>query len=359
MKISVKDRFLLQTGVKHCFSDLKIYQGGILVAVSIKNYEKALAGARCIIQNWIEAKENEVLHFITDENHIREADIFELAAFECGVVPKITILSSDGVQSGEVIEKMKNTMYYSDVIIGATHYSFITTEAVDYALKKGSRFLSFPMHTNDNSSIFEREFIRMRPKTAKKTGRPVADKITKSERVVVTTKKGTNVAFCVKDRKAGIFAGSCTGRGRVASSSFEVYVPIVETMTNGAVIADGSLGYLGAIKSPIELVFEAGYLVEINGKEDATRLKRYMESFNDKEIYCAAELGIGLNTKSKCEGVCYIEDESTYGTFHIGFGRNIALGGNHEAKGHFDIVTHKPDITADDIILMNEGELVF
>ena len=38
---------------------------------------------------------------------------------------------------------------------------------------------------------------------------------------------------------------------------------------------------------------------------------------------------------------------------------NIALGGNHEAKGHFDIVTHKPDITADDIILMNEGELVF
>ena len=335
------------------------YQGGIFVAVSIKNDEKALAGARCIIQNWIEAKENEVLHFITDENHIREADIFELAAFECGVVPKITILSSDGVQSGEVIEKMKNTMYYSDVIIGATHYSFITTEAVDYALKKGSRFLSFPMHTNDNSSIFEREFIRMRPKTAKKMGRPVADKITKSERVVVTTKKGTNVAFCVKDRKAGIFVGSCTGRGRVASSSFEVYVPIVETMTNGVVIADGSLGYLGAIKSPIELVFEAGYLVEINGKEDASRLKRYMESFNDKGIYCAAELGIGLNTKSKCEGVCYIEDESTYGTFHIGFGRNIALGGNHEAKGHFDIVTHKPDITADDIILMNEGELVF
>ena len=329
------------------------------MAVSIKDNEKALAGARCIIQNWIEAKENEVLHFITDENHIKEAEIFELAAFECGVIPKITILSSDGVQSGEVIEKMKGTMYYSDVIIGATHYSFITTEAVEYALKKGSRFLSFPMHTNDNSSIFEREFIRMRPKTAKKMGRPVADKITKSERVVVTTKKGTNVAFCVKDRKAGIFAGSCTGRGRVASSSFEVYVPIVETMTNGVVIADGSLGYLGAIKNPIELVFENGYLVEINGKEDALRLKKYMESFGDKEIYCAAELGIGLNTKSKCEGVCYIEDESTYGTFHIGFGRNIALGGNHEAKGHFDIVTHKPDIIADDIILMNEGELVF
>ena len=329
------------------------------MGVNIVDEEKALGGARCIIQNWIEAKENEVLHFITDENHIREADIFELAAFECGVVPKITILSSDGVQSGEVIEKMKNTMYYSDVIIGATHYSFITTEAVDYALKKGSRFLSFPMHTNDNSSIFEREFIRMSPKDAKRMGKPLAGKITKADKVVVKTKKGTNVAFSARARKAGIFAGSCTKRGGVASSSFEVYVPIVETMTNGVVIADGSLGYLGAIKNPIELVFENGYLVEINGKEDALRLKKYMESFGDKEIYCAVELGIGLNTKSKCEGVCYIEDESTYGTFHIGFGRNIALGGNHEAKGHFDIVTHKPDIIADDIILMNEGELVF
>ena len=71
-------------------------------------FDKALAGARCIIQNWIEAKENEVLHFITDENHIEEGKVFEIAAFECGVIPKITILSSDGVQSGEVIEKMKN-----------------------------------------------------------------------------------------------------------------------------------------------------------------------------------------------------------------------------------------------------------
>ncbi len=324
----------------------------------IKDKEKALAGARCIIQNWIETKESEVLHFITDEYHVEEADIFESAAFECGAVPKISILSMDGVQSGEVIEKMKNTMYYSDVIVGATHYSFVTTEAVDFALKKGSRFLSFPMHTNDGSSIFEREFIRMSPKAAKKMGKPVAQRITDADKVLVKTKNGTNVVFSVKDRKAGIFAGSCTRKRKVASSSFEVYVPIVETVTEGRVIADGSLGYLGKINEPIELIFEAGYLVEINGGEDAAGLKKYMESFGDREIYCAAELGIGLNTKSKCEGICYIEDESTYGTFHIGFGRNIALGGRHEAKGHFDIVTYSPDIYADKDLIIKNGEFI-
>ena len=102
-------------------------------------------------------------------------------------------------------------MYYSDAIIGATHYSFITTKAVDYALKKGSRF------TNDNSSIFEREFIRMSPKVANRMGKPLAEKITKADIVVVKTKKGTNVAFGIAGRRAGIFAGSCTKRGRVAS----------------------------------------------------------------------------------------------------------------------------------------------
>ena len=40
----------------------------------IKDKENALAGARCIIQNWLEAKESEVIHFITDESHKKEAD---------------------------------------------------------------------------------------------------------------------------------------------------------------------------------------------------------------------------------------------------------------------------------------------
>ena len=328
------------------------------MVVSVGNELRELEGARCIIQNWTEARGGEVVHFITDENHAKEADIFERAALECGVTAKITILSSEGVQSGEVIEELKSTMYYSDVIIGATHYSFVTTKAVDFALKKGSRFLSFPMHTNDGSSIFEMEFIRMSPKLAEKMGEPMARAITRGSEVRITTPKGTDVTFGIKNRKAGIFAGRCHKRRKIASSSFEVYVPIVETVTEGRVIADGSLGYLGKIGKPVELIFEKGYLVEINGGDDAKRLRKYMKGFNDSEIYCAAELGIGLNTKSQCRGICYIEDESTYKTFHIGFGRNIALGGSHEAKGHFDIVTYYPSIYVDENIIMRDGEII-
>ena len=75
-------------------------------------------------------------------------------------------------------------------------------------------------------------------------------------------------------------------------------------------------------------------------------------------MYVAAELGIGTNVKARCAGRSYIEDECAYGTFHIGMGRNIALGGRHYANGHFDLVIREPDILADGKEVMRNGVLV-
>ena len=101
-------------------------------------------GARIIVERWLNAKPNDVLHFITDETKLREAKAFITAAENCGAVPKITILSSDSIQSGASIEKIRKIMSYATAIIGATNYSFITTNAVSYALHHGARFLSLP-----------------------------------------------------------------------------------------------------------------------------------------------------------------------------------------------------------------------
>lgn len=91
---------------------------------------------------------------------------------------------------------------------------------------------------------------------------------------------------------------------------------------------------------------------------EGERLKEYMSDFHDPGIYVASELGIGLNSYAKCRGNSYIEDESAYGTFHIGVGRNIALGGVHEANGHFDIVAGRPDIYADNRRIIERGKII-
>ena len=313
-------------------------------------------GARIIVENWIHAQPDDVIHFITDETKLREAEAFMYATRHTGAIPKLTVLPADSVQAGDSIEQMRSIMSYATAIVGATNYSFITTNAVAYALRQGARFLSLPLSTNDGGSLLEQDFIKMDPKVAARIGRPMLRCLRSSDTVHITTKLGTDITFDIRHRKPGIFNGVTARPGVCASASFEVYIPPVETETNGRVILDGSMGYIGLVKQPLELGFEKGYLTYIEPTPDGKKLKAFLEDFGDPEMYCAAELGIGLNQISRCRGASYIEDESAYGTFHIGFGRNLALGGDHNAAGHFDIVVHNPTIITGRSVLMKEGE---
>lgn len=315
-------------------------------------------GARIIVQHWLHVKREEVVHLITDETKLREAKAFENACAIHGAILKTTIIPSTSVQSAEKIEEMKEIMSYADVIIGATNYSFITTNAVSYALKKGAKFLSLPLSTNNGQCLLEEEFIKMSPTKVGIMALPLLFKLRYSKKVRITTDLGTDITFDISNRKPGLFNGSTTRPGMCASASFEVYIPPVETKTTGKVVLDGSMGYIGLVDEPVEIIFKDGYINSIENNSSGKRLKEFIESFGDKEMYCAAELGIGLNQISKCAGKSYIEDESTYSTFHIGLGRNLALGGSHEAKGHFDIVTHNPTIYTDLGYVMKNGKIV-
>lgn len=312
-------------------------------------------GARIVVERWLQAKRDDVLHFIVDENGQREAEALSCAAEACGAVPKVSVLDSGSVQSGDRVEEMRKIMSYANAIVGATSDSFITTNAVTYALRHGARFLSLPLSTNDGSSLLEQDFVRMNPLRAALLAQPLLYALRRAETVRVTTALGTDLTLSVRGRKPGLFNGVAARAGVCASASFEVYVPPVETQTNGTIVLDGSMGYIGLVEKPVALTFEHGYLTHIEDTPDGRRLRAYIERFNDPEMYCAAEFGIGLNQLSRCRGRSYIEDESTYGTFHIGFGRNLALGGQHDAAGHFDIVPLRPTITDGETTIMREG----
>ena len=91
------------------------------------------------MEHWFHAQPDDVIHFITDETKLREAEAFIHATRRIGAVPKLTVLPADSIQAGDSIEQMRNIMSYATAIVGATNYSFITTNAVDYALRHSSR----------------------------------------------------------------------------------------------------------------------------------------------------------------------------------------------------------------------------
>ena len=316
-------------------------------------------GVSIILHDWLGVRRDELIHFVTDETHLRELEAVSRWAYGADAILKTTVLPHHLVQSGEIIEKMSDIFSNENVIIGATDYSFITTNAVRKAVKNGARFLSLPLSCSDGSSLIENDFITMDPKVALKDARKILKAMEKKKIVRVTTEKGTNMCFEIHGRQAGYFNGQARKKGETASSSFEVFVAPIEDKTRGTLILDASFGYIGLVKNPCKIVFEKGKIVSCESKgNDAKKLMDYIKSFKSENMYRPGELGIGLNRISKTRGVSYIEDESAYHTFHIGMGRNYGLGGKQDAAGHFDLVTNDPTIEVDGKIIMKNGDLI-
>ena len=87
-------------------------------------------GVSIILHDWLNVRKDESIHFITDETHMREAEAFERWAYGADANLKTTILNSQLVQKGDIIESMTDVFCKEDVIIGATDFSFITTNAI-------------------------------------------------------------------------------------------------------------------------------------------------------------------------------------------------------------------------------------
>lgn len=320
---------------------------------------KLSRGAKIVVDRWLEIKAKEALLIVTCEKHKREAEEIMHYARQRHAEVEILSFPDQKGQVGHYFDEHEDAFDAYDVIIGATTHSLVTTRAVKRAIERGSRFLSLPLSTNDGRSMLEYDFLLMDTKISKRMGDYLVQMLNQTDRIRVVTEAGTDLTFGKQGRDAKFFNGSTTLCNGYASSSFEVYVPIEETKTNGVGYVDASLGYIGLTEESVRLTLSEGRITAIEENETGLKLKSYLEAFQDEGMYVAGEFGIGLNTHSNCSGHCYIEDESAYGTFHIGFGRNIALGGIHHAKAHFDLVFHKPDIYAGDIRIMKQGKIEY
>lgn len=325
-------------------------------------YENTLAkmreGANIIGKKWLHLKSKEKVLIVTTEVHMKESKILKEAFLKKVKHVDLMVVEEKGKYIGTFFDNNIGVFDGYDTIVGATDYSLVTTKAVKQAISSGSKYLSLPLSTNDGKSMLGYSFIKMDTKKSKLMANVIKKYVDGASVIHITTKRGTDLKFYKRGRSAGFFNGDIRDGNGFSSASIEVYVPIEETETEGVLILDGSLGYIGKVNKPFRVEFECGRISNVEQKEDGIRLKEYLESFMDPEMYVAAELGIGLNSYSECLGNCYIEDESAYGTFHIGLGRNVALGGMHEANGHFDIITHCPDIYADNRMIMEQGKII-
>ena len=116
------------------------------------------------------------------------------------------------------------------------------------------------------------------------------------------------------------------------------------------------MSFLGIVKEKIYLTVKNGYITEIEGGEEARKVKAILDSKKDPNVYVIAEIAIGLNPKAEIKGVL-AEDEGVLGTMHFGIGNNLTLGGQNKASLHMDVIINRPTMLLDDVVLTKDGEL--
>jgi leucyl aminopeptidase (aminopeptidase T) len=133
----------------------------------------------------------------------------------------------------------------------------------------------------------------------------------------------------------------------------------------GVIVFDGSIADIAGdivIKTPIRCTVSGGYVLEVEGAQEAERLEAALRKGMDMASALVkkgksgeealryatnarnlGELGIGLNTEARITGNM-LEDEKVYGTCHF------AIGSNYDedapAMIHLDGLVKNPTIAA-------------
>jgi leucyl aminopeptidase (aminopeptidase T) len=180
-----------------------------------------------------------------------------------------------------------------------------------------------------------------------------------AEEIRITTEAGTDLTVGIKGKKAVINAGNYKEPGTGGNlPAGEVYIPPKWKNVSGTAVIDGSSAAKEGtilIKTPIKLTIENGEITDIEGKEEAEKLKEtldwaYKRAKHPWGIRRIGELGIGINPKAKIIGATIV-DEKALGTAHIAIGSNHWFGGTIYAIIHLDQVFRNPKIYIDNKLL--------
>jgi len=162
--------------------------------------------------------------------------------------------------------------------------------------------------------------------------------------VRITAPSGTDLTLYIEGRRfdsdVEIEPGGC---GNLPCG--EVWCAPIETLGEGLLVCDGSIGDLGPPPAPVTIELEGGRAVSVDC-DDPTFKDRVVELLNiDEEARVIGEFGIGINPGARLTGNM-LEDEKAFRTAHVAFGNNEEMpGGRNRSRTHRDFLFKEPTIT--------------
>jgi len=317
------------------------------------SYFEMLKGAKNIIEVSAGIKKNEELLIVTDTNKFQIAELIAIAAQEKGVSYTLAVMPVRNPGKEPPIP-IAEAMKKSDIIIAPTTQSLYHNHATLAAREKGARVITL---SGVLPETLASPATRFDFASFKSVVERVAEVYRKANKIRVNSPSGTDIEAVIKGRRINVDGGLCHNPGQaIGLPIMEVNSTPIEDTTNGRIVVDTSMSFLGILKENITLEVVNGRIKEIIGGEEARKVKEILKSRKDPNVYIIAEIAIGLNPKAEIKGVL-AEDEGVLGTMHFGIGNNVTLGGKNKANIHMDVIINRPTMWLDEVLLTKDGEL--
>ena len=335
--------------------------------------------ARKVVRELLDLKSNEELLIIVDTESIMPmAHSLAFIASEIGAEYSISMMPSRekgyGRNShliGVLPRAISKGFEGADAIIGLTRGSFAPSLApvqMDVIFKqKKARYLSIAFRDLESftrgGGLADYSALREDCLRVKKV-------MDDSTTIKIETALGTNfTADIPKIEDSPSFEGPYVRieAGYATKPGTEGAFPDGETFfaprqysSNGVLVVDGPIEYVGTPTNPIKVIIEKGIITKVEGEcPEANRLREIFSTMADSEVI--GEVAVGLNPNSLINGNVQ-EEKKALGNVHIGFGVARRFPGtwleNLQNVIHSDIVIRNTTVKLDDKIIVQDNKLL-
>lgn len=188
----------------------------------------------------------------------------------------------------------------------------------------------------------------------------VRDMSMAAQKVRITAANGTDLVYDINpdyafDYDDGDFSQPIFG----TPPGYVNIVPKIGSM-NGTIVFDDLM--IKNINNDVPIAFTMlnGRIAEVTGNEEAEKVKQYLESFHDPNMYKISHNMLGLHPRIHALSGNITEDERIWGGADFGFGHTSPMDmppDGQPAKSHFDGVVCGVSVWFDEVQIFDKGEI--
>lgn len=312
--------------------------------------------AHRVIADYMAVKPGETVVIVVDDR--TSPSIWQALAAQTLAVggdPVVTMMAPRAKSGMEPPAAIAAAMCKGNVVIAAASRSMYHIEAKNQAKQAGARGVFNAPYLEDGwiDGAMTADFLEIRKRAER-----LRDRLARGKTAHVTSPAGTDVKMVIEGRKpVGWLTGVCRNPGEVSAfPGGEVSLPPLEGTTQGRIVFEHIMTDVGRLAQPIVLTVENGECAKIDGGVEARALEAHIEGV--KNATNIAELGIGLNPKSRLTGGI-TEVKKRLGTAHMALGDSAAgYGGKVTSDVHLDGMIMNVRITIDGEVIAENGEVL-